>query len=215
MFFQAANFHSVISPFPPHRWALKNQFSSSKILKQLMRLIGLPSSPDKTVQLLPIDLYVKDFYSSFGKRMSKIHSWPICCDHLQSQMETKERRRKGLVTKLIFHCFKIFVKSAPEVITTEGFKVSTCLSVTRCVYSNERSLLSIYISYLTVWLSSNDFLWQFCLILRLLCPVLVKNPNRTSLPPRVNLSIWCNINESLCPNQQSESVWSWPPGSVN
>lgn len=150
MLFQVANFHSVISPFPPHSWVLKNVFLYSKILKQLMRLIGLPSSPDKTVQLLLIALFVKHFYSSFGKRMSKIHSWPISYEHLQSQ-------RKGLVTELIFHCFKIFMKRAPRVITIEGFKASTSLS-TRRVYSNERSLLSICISYLTVWLCSNGLL---------------------------------------------------------
>lgn len=38
-----------------------------------MRLVGLPSSQDKTVQLLLLALFVKDFYSAFGKRVCKIH----------------------------------------------------------------------------------------------------------------------------------------------
>lgn len=93
MFFQIASFCPVVSPSPPHRWALgaDNQFSSSKILKQLMRLIGLPSSLGKAGQLLLPALYVKNFHRSFRKRKikAKIHSWPISYKHLQTQ-------RKGM-----------------------------------------------------------------------------------------------------------------------
>lgn len=42
-----------------------------------------------------------------------------------------------------FIVFRYLMKRAPEVIIIEGFKASTCLSVTISVYNNERSLLSI------------------------------------------------------------------------
>lgn len=52
-----------------------------------------------------------------------------------------------MVTELSFFIvFRYFMTRVPEVRTIEGFKASTCLSVTLSVYSNERSLLSIYIS---------------------------------------------------------------------
>lgn len=74
MFFQVASFCSVISPFafPGELWGLKNQFSSLKMLKQLIRLIGLPSSPDKADQLLLPAPYVKLFYPFFRKRKIKL-----------------------------------------------------------------------------------------------------------------------------------------------
>lgn len=47
---------------------------------------------------------------------------------------------------VFFIGFRYFTKRATEVVTIVGFKTSTCLSFTVSVYSNERSLLSIYIS---------------------------------------------------------------------